>query len=472
MNRINLLKTVLIKSVLFLLILHYLSANGYSFTSSEEYVSHIKGSRTCTTQECHVKFTKKKKKYVHEPVISGKCSACHSAETYPNQYGIEPNQHTTCTACHKDTNKKIQSSEFLHSPVTNGDCISCHAPHDSDYPFFLRQPYSKLCLSCHKVKSLNTGESLHKPVKDGNCGLCHEPHASNYKSRLVNVGANLCVICHDTMLIGMSQDYIHAPITQSGCTDCHDPHSGQGKIRLKSSPEDICFKCHKQQKDAISQYAKKHKPALEGQCTTCHSAHFSDKKFLLVDAVDTLCYKCHKDKSKWKEKRFKHGPVLQGNCTACHRPHGSDNAYILRLSFPHNFYTHYEKGTYKLCFLCHKEAIITEEKTETVTHFRNGDMNLHSFHVKQKKGRTCRACHNIHASDLEHHLREKFIFGKVSLPLDYAKTETGGSCLPACHRKRGYDRVEKVNNEFKKKILKPRVIKMKSLRKSKEKSIK
>jgi hypothetical protein len=34
--------------------------------------------------------------------------------------------------------------------------------------------------------------------------------------------------------------------------------------------------------------------------------------------------------------------------------------------------------------------MITVEQTETVTSFRNGEVNLHSLHVKQKKGRTCR----------------------------------------------------------------------------------
>jgi predicted CXXCH cytochrome family protein len=454
MSKINLLKILFIKTLLFLLILHFFAVSAYSFTSSEEYLSHAQGFSTCTTQKCHADITKQRKQYVHEPIISGKCSACHKAEVYPHKYGIEPNQRKTCENCHKKTERKFLSKEFIHSPVKNGDCTSCHDPHESDYPFIMRNSFSALCKTCHNVKALFTGRYLHKPVKDGNCGLCHEPHASNNKARLIDSGANLCVLCHHDMITGMTQNYVHKPILESGCNGCHDSHSGTNKFRLTASAEQMCFTCHKDKENEINQYTKKHEPASSGQCITCHSPHYSEMKYLLLDDVDTLCYKCHKKNITWKERRFLHGPILQGNCSACHNPHGSDNAYILRLSFPQEFYARYEKGTYALCFLCHKEALISEKETENITYFRNGNMNLHTFHVKQEKGRTCRACHDVHASDLEHHLREEFLFGTISLPLFYSKTETGGSCLPGCHRKRGYDRVNRVQNDDTKRVSK------------------
>jgi hypothetical protein len=117
------------------------------------------------------------------------------------------------------------------------------------------------------------------------------------------------------------------------------------------------------------------------------------------------------------------------------------------MAFPHKFYTPYEKGKYSLCFQCHKEALVTVEETRTVTSFRNGEKKLHAFHVKQKKGRTCRACHDIHASDIEHHLREDVMFGSYSMPIEYFKTETGGSCMPGCHKERGYDREKMIINK-------------------------
>jgi predicted CXXCH cytochrome family protein len=249
------------------------------------------------------------------------------------------------------------------------------------------------------------------------------------------------------MMEGMTGDYVHKPLIESGCTVCHDPHSGDMKLHLKKAKTELCFVCHVEKKNEVNHYSRKHEPAVEGECVSCHSPHFSERQNLLLDDVDILCYRCHEDTNIWKTRRFRHGPVVQGNCVACHNPHGSDNAFILRLEFPHKFYAAYAEGKYSLCFLCHNEALVTADNSVTVTSFRNGMKNLHAFHVKQKKGRTCRACHDIHASDIEHHLREEVIFGTYSLPIEYVKTETGGRCLPGCHKERGYDRVKPLENK-------------------------
>jgi predicted CXXCH cytochrome family protein len=251
------------------------------------------------------------------------------------------------------------------------------------------------------------------------------------------------------MVTGMTEKHIHEPILKSGCSDCHDPHSGTDKLRLKKPINEICFSCHEEKKIEVEQYMKKHKPAVEGRCTACHSPHYSGTKHLLKDKSDSLCYNCHKAEGAWKERRFKHGPVVQGNCTACHNPHGSDNAFILRLPFPHKFYSEYEKGKYSLCFLCHIESLVTAETAESITKFRNGDVNLHRLHVKQKKGRTCRACHDVHASNQEGRIRDSFPFGSFEMPMIYSKTKTGGSCVPGCHREKAYDRLKTIDNGWK-----------------------
>ncbi len=427
----------------------FASGASSKFKSSKEFLSHTNGSSTCSSQKCHSEFTDKRK-FLHDPLVSGKCSECHSARAYPNEFGLDPVQRKTCARCHKKMEQEIQSSKSVHGPIKNGDCSSCHDPHQSVQPFLLRDSYNKLCLSCHKIASIYAGSFVHKPVKDGNCGLCHDPHASNFKTRLIDIGVNLCIVCHDTMLEGMTGDNLHEPIITSGCTDCHNPHSGNNKALLISPSSKLCFNCHKGKKNEVEQYTHKHEPAFKGQCTACHSPHYSDTKNLMLDDVDALCYNCHKKNRKWLGKSFKHGPVVQGNCTACHNPHGSDNPFILRLAFPHKFYSEYKEGQYSLCFLCHVKLLVEVDNTKTITNFRNGETNLHTFHVKQKKGRTCRACHNVHASNQEGRIRENFLFGKYEVRLEYSQTETGGSCLTGCHRELRYDRVNKVINDFRK----------------------
>ena len=422
-----------ISVIIFPVAIHFSSWRAYSFTSSEEYLSHASESESCVTQQCHSQLTKGET-FQHAPASDGKCFVCHRAESYPNKFGLDTEQSAACYGCHEILGKKIQSGLHVHGPVKNGDCSSCHDPHGSEHPFLLRESSGKLCSLCHELEVLYAREFIHEPVKDGNCGLCHDPHASNIKYRLTDIGANLCLSCHDDMLSGMTGDNVHKPLIESGCADCHDPHSGDNKLRLKKAQTELCFECHEDKKNEVNHYTQKHKPAVEGQCTSCHSPHFSDRKFLLLDKVDVLCYSCHEDNNVWKTRRFQHGPVVQGNCIACHNPHGSDNAFILRLAFPHKFYTSFSEGKYSLCFLCHKEALVTVKETRTVTSFRNGEKNLHAFHVNQKKGRNCRACHDIHASDIEHHLREEFMFGSYSVPIDYVKTDTGGRCTTGCHK--------------------------------------
>lgn len=423
-----------------------------AFSTPDDYLRHIGKADSCTSRDCHAKLAPGSTAFSHKPVAEGKCGDCHNAEAYPDRYGLEKNQNVMCTGCHQPMADKIQSSQFVHGPIKNGDCISCHDPHGSDTRYILTKPYNELCSGCHNLKGLYAGEFVHKPVKDGNCGLCHDPHASDFKSRLADVGANLCFTCHETFITGMAQKYIHAPLIKSGCSDCHDPHSGKDILRLKSPPDELCFRCHEENKNEVSQYTLKHEPASAGRCVSCHSPHFSESKYLLNGKVDVLCYSCHKESRKWKERKFQHGPVVQGNCVACHNPHGSDNSFILRLAFPNKFYSPYEKGEYNLCFLCHKEAMVTTEITENVTHFRNGKINLHMLHVNQEKGRTCRACHDVHASNQEDHIREQFKFGVADIPIYYFKTDTGGGCIPGCHVERKYDRIKEVKNIRTKKI--------------------
>ena len=84
---------------------------------------------------------------------------------------------------------------------------------------------------------------------------------------------------------------------------------------------------------------------------------------------------------------------------------------------------------------------MTEAETTTVTDFRDGSRNLHFVHVnKTRKGRTCRACHETHASRRPNHIRESVPFGNWQLPVNYEKTDDGGSCAPGCHRPETYSR--------------------------------
>jgi hypothetical protein len=124
--------------------------------------------------------------------------------------------------------------------------------------------------------------------------------------------------------------------------------------------------------------------------------------------------------------------------------------------YPSLFYAPFDKKNYDLCFNCHPDTLVLDEKTKTLTDFRNGDSNLHYLHVnKDRRGRTCRACHQTHGSNQPKHIRESVPYGAWELPIGFDKTETGGTCTPGCHVRKDYDRVKAVDYTVKKKPAKP-----------------
>ena len=151
---------------------------------------------------------------------------------------------------------------------------------------------------------------------------------------------------------------------------------------------------------------------------------------------------------------YKHEPVGEGDCSTCHDPHGSDFTSILLAMYPPRFYSEFKEENYELCFQCHDASLVETKETSEATNFRDGTRNLHYVHVDLKKGRTCRACHEVHAGKNKKLVREHVPFGKWSLPLNFKKTTTGGSCTPGCHKPYTYNREIKTSpkNKWKKKV--------------------
>ncbi len=95
-----------------------------------------------------------------------------------------------------------------------------------------------------------------------------------------------------------------------------------------------------------------------------------------------------------------------------------------------------------------KKTVVLDEFTTTLTDFRNGIQNLHFAHINRKKGRTCRACHEMHASDQEKHIRKEIPFSPFwSYSIVFTKTPTGGKCVVGCHKPRVYDRENPVDRK-------------------------
>jgi len=405
--------------------------------------------KTCVTEECHADYSKKA--HVHGPVSLGDCKSCHKV-TDPNKHSFQfvRKGSDLCEYCHlEQTAKKV-----VHEPLKKGDCLQCHDPHSSDNKFLIpRETVAALCQDCH-----DTGKDLkfpHGPVAVGECTICHSSHSSDYENLLTTEPGELCFSCHVVTKDELSKfEFVHEP-AKDHCVGCHDPHGADNSEMVKSVAPFLCYTCHKDIEKIAenSDYQHSIVSDIDG-CLNCHTPHASTVKFLLKKDAASLCMTCHdkplgisKDNvlpaftDELKDKKFLHGPVKDKDCSGCHVTHGSQYFSLLAKDYPPIFYSPFSEDNYALCFSCHAKDVVWTPRTDNLTDFRNGNVNLHFLHVnKERRGRTCRACHATHASNQARHIRKSVPYGIWELPVGFTKTETGGTCKSGCHLPKAYDR--------------------------------
>ena len=295
-----------------------------------------------------------------------------------------------------------------HAAFEDGDCSLCHKDKDPKAPGPITSPVNELCLGCHEdFKQVMARKSIHAAAR-ASCTSCHNPHNARQRKLLVEEPGGLCLSCHEEIKsVALQSKVKHDALTMGAkCANCHNPHGANVEHLLTSLPMDLCMSCHG--KDGVTDSAGKK-----------------------LANMQTLL----KDNSQW------HGPVAQKDCSACHLPHGGENIRLLTKEYPPQFYSPYDPKLYALCFECHEESMLAERETTTLTQFRNGSTNLHFIHVnKTERGRTCRACHEVHASKQKHQIRDAVPYGAKGwmLKVNYTLLPTGGSCAKTCHDAKSY----------------------------------
>jgi predicted CXXCH cytochrome family protein len=329
------------------------------------------------------------------------CVLCHEIPAAGGQARLVEPSAPLCFRCHA---KDAFQGGFVHGPIAAGSCITCHAPHGSGNSGMLRVAGPKLCLACHKdmdVRLINAGFSHKAAVND--CIDCHSPHASEQRYQLRKAVPGLCEGCHENIFRDLKEAVIHSPVTEEpACLNCHDPHMAENEWLLPADDMGACLKCHNEPVKAGQSEL-----APMGPLLAANPRH--------------------------------HGPIQSRECSECHNPHGSSYFRLLTAAYPQRLYAPFFESNYALCFRCHESTLVTEEHTETLTGFRDGDRNLHFVHVKNPSlGRTCRLCHETHASSQPEYIRASVPFGTWNLPIKFKKTENGGSCEPGCHAAQTY----------------------------------
>jgi predicted CXXCH cytochrome family protein len=406
-------------------------------------------SEDCVSGDCHGSVVSRK--VMHGPVAQKKCLDCHKYEDVA-QHSFErlapPDE--GCTLCHD-----MKHQVVLHLPVREGRCTACHDPHGSDYAKVLvADPAKGLCQICHKQEDYGKKKFVHSPVMTGSCGACHESHSAEQPWLLKQSPWNLCTSCHKQIIPKPGETWsLHAP-ARDNCLACHDPHASNLKNELKQAAPDLCLSCHKNLKELLAISPEKHGAMTqEGSCSNCHVSHLSKLPELQKQPQPQQCLSCHDRTLRTADGRTltdmaallkdnpeQHGPIRLQGCTACHQPHAGNQARLLLAAYPPEFYAPFQVDLYRLCFTCHSPDLVLLPQGGP-TGFTDGKRNLHWLHVNQEKRRTCRACHEVHASRQPFHIRESVPFGPGgwTMTIKYRQTPTGGSCTGGCHVERSYD---------------------------------
>jgi predicted CXXCH cytochrome family protein len=408
--------------------------------------------RTCTDFGCHASL--QEKAVVHGPVAKGMCTSCHAqARPETHEFRLSFPKDTLCQACHILTVRN-----YVHQPLRKGQCTDCHDPHQSQFPQLLRaDPAKDLCLICHAGDALMKKQHVHGPVAVGACILCHEAHSSWKPKLLVAQGDELCSRCHEDRLRRDQQArHVHPPVAQD-CEKCHDPHSSDFPQQMRAPDRELCVSCHEDIGQRIEKSPVVHGAVTDQQgCRNCHAGHSSSLPTLLKNSLLDTCLGCHNEEiplpngrrvvnmaALLRDNPNHHGPIRQGDCSACHNPHASPLPNLLTQSYPPLFYAPFDPDNYKLCFTCHRSELVSVQDGRGVTEFRQGSRNLHYVHVSgQNRGRTCRACHEVHASKSPAHLSAVVPYGNWKYQIKFEATENGGACAAACHVARSYNRGE------------------------------
>ena len=297
--------------------------------------------------------------------------------------------------------------------------------------------------------------SGHAPFLAGDCKICHQSSDPKQPGPVTKKGPGLCLECHEEFIEVMARKVTHNPV-RADCTNCHNPHTAGARRLLVEDTDTLCVGCHDKIGKMVKGATVPHKAVTTGaKCVNCHNPHASAVDKLLVQLPFDLCLSCHNNETMADAKGKKlqnikawldgnkvwHGPVAAKDCTSCHQPHGSGNFRLLEEPYPAAFYAPYDARSYALCFGCHNDEAFSTPKTTTLTSFRNGDQNLHYFHLNiPGRGRTCRACHEVHGGKQQRMIRDGVPFGASGwmLKLNYTKNATGGSCDKTCHTERVY----------------------------------
>ena len=303
----------------------------------------------------------------HNKQLQGKCTQCHTEESFSIFKGNENFNHNTtnftlkgshkkidCFSCHnKTSNPKLVFQNTVN--IDENNCIECHADtHEGKF--------GNECVKCHTEKSFISLKSmdffnhnatdyalegLHQQV---DCKQCHEGRYTE------EINFSACNNCHDDY----HQNEFDVNNISPDCNSCHTLESGfdtsiftferhnTTQFPLEGAHAATpCFACHIDEEDERWTFRN-----IGVNCIDCHEdIHESsiNKKYY----PDNKCETCHVN-NDWASVNFDHditnwplnGKHLETRCADCHFEK-TKNSNIISQKF---------EGLNNSCTNCHENT--------------------------------------------------------------------------------------------------------------------
>ena len=121
-----------------------------------------------------------------------------------NKFRLKPDaRFKLCLTCHADFQDKLKKP-FVHTPLKTAGCVACHNPHASDNVLLVTQSSTiELCGKCHDWQKHQTHPVGDKIIDKRNknlsvqCLSCHRSHGTEYLHLIpFKTTSDLCVQCH------------------------------------------------------------------------------------------------------------------------------------------------------------------------------------------------------------------------------------------------------------------------------------
>jgi predicted CXXCH cytochrome family protein len=106
---------------------------------------------------------------IHPPFEKNECEPCHADKRSMDKSAFDAR---TCISCHE---KLMIEWKYMHGPVVTRECLACHTAHESSAPDLLVHGDQRVCTNCHPLKSLSLRATAHRN-KRKNCLDCHYGH--------------------------------------------------------------------------------------------------------------------------------------------------------------------------------------------------------------------------------------------------------------------------------------------------------